>query len=208
MSPSPRSLPSSWVAVRTLGARHQARVVGHLLALDAHDRYLRFGRATSDAQIERYVQDLDFDRDELCGIFDRCLQLVAVAHLAFDGGGRAAEFGVSVLMTARGRGLGARLFRWAMLHARNRGVTTLVVHALVENAAMLKIARRAGSRIVREGPDARATLQLPHDNFASRVVQRMQRHAADIDYAMKRRGWWLDGWHCAWRAAFGRDASS
>ena len=56
-------------------------------------------------------------------------------------GPRASEFGVSVLPKARRRGFGRRLFEHAMLHARNRGVETMFIHALSENTAMLKIAR-------------------------------------------------------------------
>ena len=41
-----------------------------------------------------------------------------------------AEFGVSVASHLRGRGYGDRLFDHAALHARNRGIDTLLVHAL------------------------------------------------------------------------------
>src|SRR6266702_3333280 len=51
-----------------------------------------------------------------------------------------AEFGVSVLKKARGRGYGSRLFDRAVMHARNEGVELLFIHALSENTAMLKIA--------------------------------------------------------------------
>ena len=49
----------------------------------------------------RYVERLDFNRDEVLGIFDRRLRLLAMAHLAYarDECGDAsscAEFGVSV----------------------------------------------------------------------------------------------------------------
>jgi hypothetical protein len=55
----------------------------HLLALPPPDRYLRFGYAASDEQIGRYVDQLNFERDELFGIFNRKLELIAMAHLAF-----------------------------------------------------------------------------------------------------------------------------
>ena len=34
---------ATWVPIRALGRRHRHRIAGHLLALDTHDRYLRFG---------------------------------------------------------------------------------------------------------------------------------------------------------------------
>ena len=47
-----------------------------------------------------------------------------------------------------------------MLHARNRGVQTLFIHALSENTAMLRIARNAGATVERDGPESEAWLRL------------------------------------------------
>jgi RimJ/RimL family protein N-acetyltransferase len=189
----PASTPASaptWVPIRPLAPRHRDRILAHLLALPAHDRYLRFGYAASDAQVARYVETLNFERDEVLGIFNRRLRLLAMAHLAYlapePGQTDArAEFGVSVAANARGRGYGSRLFDLAVLHARNRGVRTLVIHALSENAPMLKIARNAGAQVVREGAEAQAVLKLPADSVASHVEQMMETSAAEWDYRFK-----------------------
>src|SRR6476620_10512063 len=136
------------VPIRSLGPAHRARIATHLLALDADDRYLRFGYTATDEQIGRYVEDLDFDRDDIFGIYNRKLELIAMAHLAFSrdpNANRCAEFGVSVLAKGRGRGYGSRLFERAVMHARNEGVDLLFIHALSENTVMLKIARHAGA---------------------------------------------------------------
>jgi RimJ/RimL family protein N-acetyltransferase len=164
--------------------------LAHLLELPPHDRYLRFGYAASDGQVARYVESLNFDRDEVLGIFNRRLRLLAMAHLAYlapdPGQSEArAEFGVSVSANARGRGYGSRLFDLAVLHARNRGVRTLVIHALSENAPMLKIAHNAGAQVVREGSEAQALLKLPADSMASHVEQMMETGAAEWDYRFK-----------------------
>jgi GNAT superfamily N-acetyltransferase len=95
----------------------------HLLQLEPQDRYLRFGYAATDEQIRRYVEQLDFDRDEIFGIYNRKLELIAMAHLAYAETRRhkqCAEFGVSVLKHARGRGYGARLFERAVMHAATK----------------------------------------------------------------------------------------
>ena len=76
-----------------------------------------------------------------------------------------AEFGVSVIPQARGRGYGAHLFEHAALHARNRGCERLFIHALSENAAMLKIARNAGATVERDGSAGEAWLRLPGDSL-------------------------------------------
>lgn len=180
-----------WVPVRSLTSRHRARILTHLLGLGDHDRYLRFGFAASDAQIRHYTDTLDFERDEVFGIFNRRLDLIAMAHLAYAPvpgvapGKGAAEFGVSVSARARGQGLSARLFDHAILHARNRGVETLFVQALSENTAMLRIARNAGANVVREGPESEACLDLPPDNLATQVGEMVEGQAAEWDYRLK-----------------------
>ena len=189
----------SWVPVRSLGPRHRPRIAAHLLALDERSRYLRFGYAASDAQIARYVDTIDFEHDEAFGIFNRRLELIAMAHLAHRGADAArgrstmSEFGVSVLPKARRRGFGSRLFEHAMLHARNRGIGAIFIHALSENTAMLKIARRAGATVERDGSETEAWLQLPPDTIASHLDELFGDRAAEIDYRLKLRAHRLDG---------------
>jgi len=173
-----------WVPIRSLSERHRPRIRDHLIALDEHDRYFRFGYAASDNQVGTYVDRIDFARDEVFGIFNRRLELIALAHLAYFGAG-SAEFGVSVAPHARGRGYGARLFDHAVLHARNRSVEKLVIHALSENTAMLKIARNAGAEVERSGSEAEAHLRLPPDDLASKVGELVEDRAAELDYHLK-----------------------
>ena len=191
-----RKPPPGWVPIRSLSPEQRPTIAAHLLALDERDRYLRFGYPANDAQIQRYVDGLNFERDELFGIFNRQLELVALAHLAFPGPGfssqasgalppPAAEFGVSVVADARGRGWGARLFEHAVLHARNRRHDTLFIHALSENTAMLRIARKAGGVVVRSGSETDAFVRLPPDTVASRLQQWVGEGAARIDYHLK-----------------------
>jgi ribosomal protein S18 acetylase RimI-like enzyme len=177
-----------WIPIRSLAERHRPRILAHLMALPEHDRYLRFGYAASDAQIARYTDLIDFAQDEVFGVFNRRLELIAMAHLAGLPEKREAEFGVSVLPKARGRGCGARLFDHAVLHARNRGVDTLLIHALSENTAMLRIARNAGATVQRDGGEALARLQLPPDSLRSHIDAFIESSAAEVDYRLKAQG--------------------
>lgn len=150
--------------VFALGRRQATRVAQHLLALDAEDRARRFGIAASDDRIRLYVDQIDFERDQLFGIVDHRLRLVAVAHLAHDAG-RAkaeakAEFGISVLACGRGQGLASRLFDHAAAQARERGARELVLHIARDNAPMLAIARHAGALLEHDGSDVVARLAL------------------------------------------------
>ena len=176
------------VPIRSMGRAHIPRILAHLLALNTDDRYLRFGYSANDEQIGRYVAQLNFERDELFGIFNRKLDLIAMAHLAFSVDPKSAscaEFGVSVSRTARGRGYGSRLFERAVMHARNEGVNMLFIHALSENKAMLRIARKAGAVIERDGPESEAHLRLPPADFDSRMTELINEQVALTDYHLK-----------------------
>jgi len=181
----------TWIPIRSLAPRHRERIAAHLLALDAHARYLRFGYPATDTQIAKYVDTLDFDRDEIFGIFNRRLELLAMAHLAHpmpsasSDQPQMSEFGVSVVSSARRRGFGRRLFEHAILHARNRGIDALFIHSLSENTPMLKISKSAGAIVRREGSETEAWLELPADTFASHLDELVGTHAAELDYRVK-----------------------
>jgi GNAT superfamily N-acetyltransferase len=176
------------VPIRALSERHRKAVVSHLLELPPEDRYLRFGYAAQDAQIQQYAQGLDFVKDKVFGIFDRRLRLIAVAHLAYSQDKHAetcAEFGVSVLPHARSRGLGSKLFARAQVHATNDRISLMFIHALSENSAMLKIARRAGASVERHGSESDAYLRLPAPSMHTRMSEMVDDQIADTDYRLK-----------------------
>lgn len=177
------------IPIRSLSPTQKQRIEKHLLGLDTADRFLRFGYHASDEQIQTYVQSLNFYRDDIYGIFNRRLQLIAVAHLAFgDKDTRSAhqvEFGVSVVKNARGKGYGALLFDRALTHARNLGATQMVIHALSENTAMLKIATNAGAKVERDGGESEAYLSIPPANLGSHVEEIVDEQFAEIDYNLK-----------------------
>ncbi|WP_114971946.1 GNAT family N-acetyltransferase [Rhodoferax ferrireducens] len=176
------------VPIRSLGVNHRVRINRHLLALDPHDRYLRFGFSANDAQIQRYADSLNFERDEIFGIYNRRIELIAMAHLAFSADSSldaCAEFGVSVLKSARGRGYGARLFDRAAMHARNEGVSRMFIHALSENTAMLKIARQAGATVERDGSESEAHLLLLPATLDTRLSELLQEQFAQTNYRVK-----------------------
>lgn len=180
----------AWVPVRSLAPRHRHRIAKHLKTLSGHDRHLRFGHAATDEQIDKYVESIDFERDEVFGVFNWRVDLIAMAHLANAalprrGASAVAEFGVSVAAKARGRGYGARLFEHAVMHARNRRVQTLLIHALSENTAMLQIVRKAGAKVDHHGPDTEARLKLPPETVVTKFGEMLEQQAAEVDYRLK-----------------------
>lgn len=163
-------------------------ILKHLRELSEHDRYLRFGYTATDAQIHRYVSTLNFKRDEIYGVFNRNLDLVAMAHLALvkePGREFSGEFGVSVMFSARGRGYGGHQFERAVIHARNDKVYQMHIHALSENAPMIRIARKAGATLERVGSETEAFLRLPKRDLDSRVTELVADQFAKTNYSIK-----------------------
>jgi RimJ/RimL family protein N-acetyltransferase len=171
-------------------------LLAHLVELGPEDRYLRFGNPLSNATIEHYVQGIDFRDSTVLGVFDDELRLVAAGHFARQrpstapgSNGQAessvAEFGLSVSGQARGRGIGTALFVRAAIHARNLGISTLFMHCLTQNRAMMRIARKAGMEISYAAGEADAYVALAPADAASVMREAMQEQIALFDFAFK-----------------------
>ena len=174
---------NSTIIVHRLDQSQRRRLADHLLALEPADVRLRFGYSMTPEAIERYVADIDFGTDTVFAVLDDDLSLLGAAHLAFAD--QEAELGVSVLARCRGRGVGSALFARAEEHARNRFVSRLFMHCLAENAAMMRIARRAGMDIAMEAGDAEAFLHLEAPTPASVAGEFIQHRVALLDYGLK-----------------------
>jgi RimJ/RimL family protein N-acetyltransferase len=185
------------VLVKSLAERDRRRVLRHFMGLDRDDRLLRFGSVLPDAQLEAYVAKLDFTKDILFGVYNRMFKLVGVGHLAFASRDarpdsihytdkeKVAEFGVSVSKSARGQGIGTRLFERAAIHCRNSDVDTLYMQCLSSNRTMMHIARKAGMEIRREYGEADAHLHLPPPSPGSVLAEALEEQFAKIDYTVK-----------------------
>jgi GNAT superfamily N-acetyltransferase len=160
-------------------------LLAHFLALGTGDRRLRFGFIARDTSIERYVRDIDFDRDAVFGVRSSLATgrpFDGITHLAL--GGKDAEIGVSVLEHARGQGIGSALVSRAAAHARNRGIEVLFMQCLSENCAIMRIARAIGMNVVTVGADSEASLSLPAANVFSIAREMMTDQIALCDAAL------------------------
>jgi GNAT superfamily N-acetyltransferase len=184
----------STVLVKELGERDRRRMLRHFMGLDDSDRLLRFGTVLPDEQLQAYVARIDFGRDIVLGVYNSLFQLVGVGHLAFAPRGqeskattkeRVAEFGVSVSKSARGQGVGSRLFERAAIHCRNSDIDTLYMQCLSSNRTMMHIAKKAGMQIRREYGEADAYLQLAPPSPGSVLQEAFEEQVAAIDYAVK-----------------------
>ena len=185
------------VFVKELLERDRRRMLKHFLALNSGDRHLRFGTVLPDELITQYVDKMDFARDTLFGVYNSRFQLVGVGHLAFapreafphsltaTSKDRVAEFGVSVSATARGQGIGTKLFERAAIHCRNADVDTLYMHCLSSNQNMMHIAKKAGMEIRRDHGEADAYLKVLPANPASVLREAVEEQVASLDYGIK-----------------------
>jgi GNAT superfamily N-acetyltransferase len=173
----------STLPVQRLDERARGALRAHFLALTPDDRRLRFGSSLSADAVAAYVDGIDLYRDAVFAVHDDNLALVGVAHLAL--GAEHAELGLSVLPVHRGRGVGSALFGRGAEHARNRFATTLFMHCLRENTAIVHIAQRAGMHIVTEAGDADACVALPPASAGSIAEELVADRVALYDYALK-----------------------
>ena len=180
--------------IKELKESERPQILAHLVELGSEDRYLRFGSPLSDWAIGEYVAAIDFSTNTVFGVFDDNLKLVAVGHFApvtsadeaDPTAHSAAEFGLSVSVSARGKGMGTTLFLRAAAHARNLDVETLFMHCLTQNKAMMRIAQKAGMDIRHSYGEADAYLALPPGDAASAFEEALQRQVAIFDFAVKR----------------------
>lgn len=185
------------VRVKELPERHRRRLLMHFLALPDSDRLLRFGSMLSDELVTRYVQRIDFGRDTLFGVYDSKLKLIGVGHLAFaardakptltdvTNKDRVAEFGLSVSASARGLGIGSKLFERAAIHCRNADIDILTMQCLASNQIMMRIARKAGMQIQRAHGEADAYLKLMPASAGSVLREAVDEQVAQLDYTFK-----------------------
>lgn len=154
----PHATTPSPISTVRLHALDRPALEAHFIQLDSEDRRLRFGSGISDAGLRDYVRRIDFERDGIFAVQDDALRLLAVVHVAMGGG--PAEMGLSVLPEARGQGLGNALFQRAVTFLRNRGVVSVFMHCLTENAAIVHIARKNRMWVARRGTESDACLEL------------------------------------------------
>jgi hypothetical protein len=171
------------ITVLQLAETHRAALLTHFLALGGEDRRLRFGQHIADDLVRRYVDGVDFERHGVFGVLGEDLALLGVAHLVAQGS--SAEFGLSVLPEARGRGIGKLLFERMVEYARNRNVRSLFMHCLAENDAMMHIARRYGMQVILAGGEVEAYMALPPADPLSVANEMLEQRVALFDFALK-----------------------
>jgi len=170
-------------STRELRANERPQLLTDLLALDAEDRRLRFAHALSDDGVRHYVEGIDLSRDAVFVVTDANLAIIGAAHLALEAG--HAQLGMSVLPQSRGQGIGGALLVRCAARARNWGVRVMFMNCLVENAAMMHLARKQGLKIAVSGAEAEAFVQLPRASLTSLAAEAVAEQLGLFDHAQK-----------------------
>ena len=121
---------------------HFRDLANHFLELDPKDRFLRFGRAVTDAWIIAYVEGLLRSDDAALVVGEPLRGIPGVLHL--ESIGSSVILGLSVSPRSRGLGIGTLLLQRAVLLARARQLNTLFVRNLGSNADLQRLALRLG----------------------------------------------------------------
>ena len=174
------------VKTRELLPDERSRFLTHLLALDPEDRRLRFGQILPDDGVRHYTDGIDLTRDVVFVTTDDDLAIVGAAHLAREED--HAQLGVSVLAKNREQGIGEALLERCASRTRIWGMRVLFMNCLVENTAMMHLARKQGLKIVSSGAEAEAFVRLPRADLASVAVEVAAEHVGLFDHALKS-GW-------------------
>ena len=168
---------------RELHVDERPQLLTHLLALNGKDRHLRFAHALSDEGVRHYVEAIDLTRDAVFVVTDTDLAIIGAAHLVQEDS--HAELGISVSPQSRGQGIGGALLARCAARARNWGMRVMFMNCLVENAAMMHLARKQGLKIAVSGAEAEAFVQLPRANLSSLAAEAIAEHLGLFDHAQK-----------------------
>lgn len=179
-------------AVIQLNQNYSHLMKDHLLSLPIEDRRLRFYSAQSDVAVERYIENLNFDRDEFFGIFSKDLtKLVAFLHLAITKKDKSmiqAEIGISVDPTYRKKGYAKKLMSRVMNYCISRGIDVIVMECLKENKTMQNLAKSLDMKVTTEENQYVATTSLEDssliEKYAADSIEKVYKQISLIDEAL------------------------
>lgn len=135
--------------IRRLWPTERDQFTAHLLRLDPVTRRERFGTAVNDDFLTHYAVTT-FGVDGLVYAYVEQGEVRAAAELRGleEIIAQTGEAAFSVETQWRRRGIGEALFRRLITASRNRGIRTLYMTCLPENAAMRRLARKFEADLV------------------------------------------------------------
>ncbi len=170
--PYPRELESrvqldgAEILIRPIKPEDEPQHHDFVRHLSHEDLYFRFFRAVDDLsheQLARFTQ-IDYDR-EMAFIAvghdeDGNPETLGVNRVVTDADNTEAEFAIIIRTDFHGKGLGSLLMNYVIDYCRSRGLKRITGTALLENRAMLSLAKRFSFEIRKNYQDNIAEMEL------------------------------------------------
>jgi GNAT superfamily N-acetyltransferase len=155
----------------------------HFLALSTSDRFLRFGRVSSDLEVAAYAESLLGGSETVFVVREPAPSIAGVVHLEITNAG--TNLGLSVSKHARRQGIGALLLGQAGLVAISRGIDTLFVRNLKANVALQGLAPRVGMRVAALSQTESASPLLPSGKLDHPYAKYIAGRVTLVDHSVR-----------------------
>ena len=156
----------------------------HLLALDKHSRYLRFGHHIQDEMINTLCDRFKANPKEhkLFVIENEDLEVIAAGHISLEGG--ELELAFSVLKEYQGQGMGSSLMSRTVEWCQNRGIKGGCMVCLSTNAAIKKLAAKHGI-LINDSGETLADIRIPDATSTSVLHEVVDSNLSKFDHLGK-----------------------
>jgi len=152
--------------IRALSLKDSVEIADHLMRLDKEARRFRFCCVPSDAYIQNYVSNFDWDCQILFGYLEnntvRAIVEVGWESWSFP---RSGDLGMSVELPWRRKGVGSNLLNLTFEAARNRFVKEIHADCMAENKYAIALLRKFGFRFRYKGYLLNTSLELGWPEF-------------------------------------------
>jgi len=138
-----------------------ANYARHLKGLSEADRYTRFCYNINDENIDRFILSILYNADDH-HLFTATKDdvIVGFGHLAREGDDW--ELAVSVDSDRQGQGVANHIMDFMIDWGTTRGVHSVFMHCITQNAKIQHLARKHGLRMVeRDGAEITSRVDLP-----------------------------------------------
>ena len=163
----------------------------HLKSLTEADRYTRFCYNIKDEGIDQFILSILYHADDH-HLFTATIgdTVVGFGHLAREGDDW--ELAVSVDSTCQGQGVANNIMDYMIDWGTTRGVHSVFMHCITQNAKIQHLARKHGLRMVeRDGAEVTSRVDLPPAtpmNYTADFI-REQKDLLDQMTDIQRRMW-------------------
>lgn len=156
--------------------RTEARLLAdHFLRLDGESRRSRFAHSVNDAFVVAHAMRADDPGSIVYAVLiDGVVRAAAELKQTGGTGSSLAEAAFSVERQFSNRGFASELMGRIILSARNRGVRSIVMTCLVENAKMQAIARKYKAELHLEHGDIAADISAVKPDYMSLATEALE----------------------------------